>query len=155
MPTFWNLPAFKILKNNPGLFDLTFPQIYFSNFYEQNREYKFPLIGGGGGNMAPNIKFSTIFVHFLKNCVFLLKQTDFNQSLYKKLFYDLFLTQNFSKPKFGPRTAFLPYLFWGFEKFLTKNLCQGWFLCENGLKYSCFWIIASFSKNGQKLPKIG
>ena len=109
------------------------------------------VICGGGAIWPPNIKFSTIFGHFLKNCVFLRKQTDFNQSLDKKLFYDLFLTQNFSKPKFGPRTAFLPYLFWGLEKFLTKKLCQGWFLCKNGLKYSCFWIIAIFF---EKWPKI-
>ena len=103
-------------------------------------------------NMAPpHIKFSTIFVHFLKNCIFLQKQTDFNQSLYKNLFYDLFWTQNFSKPKFGPRTAFLPYLFRGFEKFPTKKLCQGWFLCKNGSKYSCF---LSFSHFFEKWPKI-
>ena len=47
-----------------------------------------------------------IFIHFLKNCVFLRKQTDFNQSLDKKLFHDLFLTQNFSKPKYSDHQDF-------------------------------------------------
>ena len=57
---------------------------------------------------------------------------DFQSRFRWKTLNDLFLTQNFSKANYGSRAAFLPYLVWGFEKFLTKKLCQGWFLCKIG-----------------------
>ena len=54
----------------------------------------------------------------------------------------------FQNQNLGPGPRFCPTFF---GEFPTKKLCQGWFLCKNGSKYSCF---LNFSHFFEKWPKI-